>query len=94
MVAKVVPLEQLLEEALGMAARIAMVPPYAVELTKDSLRQTYEFMGFTNAMRYHFVNDVTIAAAAGIPEKDEFDELMNSGTLAAFLDRRDGPFRR
>lgn len=94
MVAKVVPHEQVLEEALRMASRIAMVAPYAVQVTKDSIRQTYEMMGFTNAMRYHFVNDLTVLGATGIPEKDEMVKLMTSGDMKGFLELRDGPFKK
>jgi enoyl-CoA hydratase/carnithine racemase len=93
LVAKVVPHEQVLEEALRMAHRIAKVAPYAVQVTKDSIRQTYEIMGFTNAMRYHFVNDLTVLGASGIPEKDELQGLMRSGDMKAFLTLRDGPFK-
>jgi enoyl-CoA hydratase len=93
MIAKVVPHDLLLDETLTMARRIAKVAPYAVQTMKDSVRQGYEIMGFTNAMRYHLLNDLSVMGAVGIAEKDELDELMASGDMKAFLDRRDGPLR-
>jgi enoyl-CoA hydratase len=93
MIAKVVAHDALLDEALAMARRIAKVAPYAVQAMKDSVRQGYEIMGFTSAMRYHLLNDLSVMSAVGIPEKDELDELMARGDMRAFLDRRDGPLR-
>jgi enoyl-CoA hydratase/carnithine racemase len=94
MVARVVPQEQLLDEAMRMARRIALVPPYAVRMTKDSLRQAYETMGFMNAQYLHKANDTLVLGAVGIPEKDRLFGLMESGDMKAFLEARDGPFKR
>jgi enoyl-CoA hydratase/carnithine racemase len=94
MVARVVPQEQLFEEAMRMARRIALVPPYAVQMTKDSLRRTYESMGFMNAQYLHKANDTLVLGSVGIPEKDRLFGLMESGDMKAFLEARDGPFKR
>jgi enoyl-CoA hydratase/carnithine racemase len=94
MVARVVPHEQLMDEALRMARRIAMVPPYAVRMTKESLRRTYESMGFMNAQYIHKANDTLVLGATGIPEKDRLFGLMEAGDMRAFLEARDGPFKR
>jgi enoyl-CoA hydratase/carnithine racemase len=94
MVARVVPPDQLFAEALRMAQRIALVPPYAVRMTKDSLRRTYESMGFMNAQYQHKANDTLVLGSVGIPEKDRLFGLMESGDMKAFLEARDGPFKR
>lgn len=94
MIAKVVPHEQLMAEAMRMAHRMAMVPAYTLQMTKDSLRRAYEIMGFMNALHYHRNNDTLVLGAVGIPEKDEYFELMARGDLKAFLEKRDGPFKR
>lgn len=94
MIAKVVPHAQLMDEALRMAHRIAMVPAYAVQMTKDSLRRSYEIMGFVNAQYQHKANDTLVLGAVGIPEKDQLFALMESGDMRAFLEARDGPFKR
>lgn len=93
LVARVVPHEQLLDEARRMARRIAMVPPYAVEMTKESLRRTYEIMGFRNALQAHRYIDTMVLGGGNIPEKDRFFALMESGDMRAFLAERDGPFK-
>jgi enoyl-CoA hydratase/carnithine racemase len=92
LVAKVVPNEDLLSEAMRMAHRIALVAPYAVEVTKDSVRRTYEIMGFSNALEYHRINDTTVITATGIPDKDKYREARQAGGLRKFLELRDGPF--
>jgi enoyl-CoA hydratase/carnithine racemase len=94
MVARVVPPEQLFDEAMRMARRIALVPPYAVQMTKDSLRRTYESMGFMTAQHMHKANDTLVLGSVGIPEKDRLFGLMEAGDMKAFLEARDGPFKR
>ena len=93
LIGSVVPAEDLRSEAMRIAQRIAQIAPYAVELMKDSLRNAYDAMGFTHAMRYHSLNDVALMSATGIPEKDELDRLMLAGDMKAFLARRDGPLQ-
>jgi enoyl-CoA hydratase len=94
MLAKVVPHDQLLSEAKRMAQRIALVPPYCVRMTKDSLRRTYETMGFVNAQWMHKANDTLVLDARGVPEKDRLFGLMEQGDMKKFLEERDGPFKR
>jgi enoyl-CoA hydratase/carnithine racemase len=93
LVAKVVPHEQLLDEARRMARRIALVPPYAVEMTKESLRRTYETMGFRNALHSHRYIDSMVLGGGNIPEKDRYFAMMEAGDMKAFLAERDGPFK-
>ena len=94
MLAKVVPHDQLRAEAMRMAQRIALVPAFCVRMTKDSLRRTYETMGFVNAQWMHKANDTLVLDAKGIPEKDRLFGLMASGDMKQFLEERDGPFKR
>ena len=77
-----------------MANRIAMVPGYCVRMTKDSLRRTYETMGFMNAQWMHKANDTLVLDAHGIAEKDRLFGLMEQGNMKQFLEERDGPFKR
>lgn len=94
MIAKVVPHDQLMDTALRMAQRIALVAPYAVQLTKDSIRRTYENMGFLSAMHAHRANDTLLIGASGIEDKQAYFDLMAAGDMKGFLERRDGPFKR
>jgi enoyl-CoA hydratase len=93
LVSEVVPDEQLADRAMAIARRIALVPPFAVEMTKESLRRSYEIMGFSSALQQHRLLDSLLLSAHGIPERDRFFELMASGDMRAFLAARDGKFR-
>jgi enoyl-CoA hydratase/carnithine racemase len=93
MVAKVVPADQLQREAEKMAERIAKAPPFAVQMTKDSIRRTYEMMGMSNALDYHRVIDTLVLSAHGIEEKDHLLRILDKEGPKAFFEARDGRFR-
>ena len=94
LVSKVVPHDQLLPEAYRIARRIAQVPPYAVQLTKRSIKAAYEMMGFKNAMEVHRANDALVIGASQIEEKRRLMKVLQEQGLKAFLELRDGPFRQ
>jgi enoyl-CoA hydratase len=54
MVSKVYPNDQLAEKTLAFARRIAFVPSMAALLIKESVNQTVDNMGFTNALQSCF----------------------------------------
>lgn len=93
LVNRVVPSDQLQAEAVHLAERIAKVPELAVELTKRTIKKTYEIMGFRNALDWHRMAD-TFVLAASTPEKDELRRRFEQGGMRAFLEARDGPFSR
>lgn len=93
LVTSVVEPDRLLDEAMRMAHRIALAPPFAVESVKESLRRTYEAQGFTAAQQQHRLLDTLLLGAHGIPDRDRFFALMAEGDMRAFLEARDGPFR-
>jgi enoyl-CoA hydratase len=94
LVSKVVPPDQLLPEAHRIARRIAQVPAYAVQLTKRSIKAAYEMMGFKNAMEVHRANDALVIDASQIEDKRKLMGILMEKGLRAFLQVRDGPFRR
>ncbi|MDX6484502.1 MAG: hypothetical protein QOE95_2273 [Gaiellaceae bacterium] len=93
LVSEVLPSAELRPRAQAIAARVAMVPPFAVEMTKESLRRTYEIMGFSSALQQHRLLDTLLLSSHGIPERDHFFDLMASGDMRAFLAARDGKFK-
>jgi enoyl-CoA hydratase len=93
LVSEVVPAAELAGRAMAIARRIALVPPFAVEMTKESLRRSHEIMGFSSALQQHRLLDTLLLSAHGIPERDRFFELMASGDMRAFLAARDGKFK-
>jgi len=93
LVSEVVEPAVLLSRAIAIAERVAMVPRFAVEMTKESLRRSYEIMGFTSALQQHRLLDTLLLSSHGIPERDHFFDLMASGDMRAFLAARDGKFK-
>lgn len=94
LVSKVVPLEQLLNEAQRIAQRIAQVPAYPVQVTKRSIKAAYEMMGFKNALELHRANDALVIDASQIEAKRKLMAVLMENGLRAFLELRDGPFRQ
>lgn len=93
LVTKVVPQAELMHEAEKMARRVANVPPFPVQLTKQSLRRTYEIMGMVNALDTHRMIDTVALTTWGLPEKDELINIMQTQGLKAFLHARDSRFK-
>jgi enoyl-CoA hydratase/carnithine racemase len=89
---RVVPGDTLEMESLKLAARIAKVPAYPLEMTKRSLRHIYDLMGFSGAMRQHALADALVLGA-DLPEQRRLMELLVQQGMRAFLEARDGPFR-
>ncbi|MBI3964290.1 MAG: enoyl-CoA hydratase/isomerase family protein [Chloroflexi bacterium] len=93
LVNKVVPLDKLQEEAEALAQRVAMVHSFPLQLTKRSIKKSYEIMGFKDAQDYHRSLD-TYLLSAQLPEKDAIMNVLYSQGLRAFLEVRDGPFAK
>ena len=94
LVTKVVSHDQLEAETWSAAQRIAMVPPFAAQIMKQSIRQTYDRMGFYDAFEHHLVIRMAEGLVPGVPEKEQLNKIRDEGGLRAFLEARDGPFSR
>lgn len=87
MVNRIVPREQLLGAAHELAAKIALVPPVTAERIKDSINQTFEFMGKRNAWNFHFMaHHFTHNSAAA---QDKLAERQQMGSMREVFDARD-----
>lgn len=89
---RVVPQGELQNAAQALAERIALVPPWAVQMKKRSLRAAYDAMGFSTAIRQHGLAD-TLVIAGDFPEQRELLNILAESGMRAFLDARDGPFK-
>lgn len=89
---EVVAPEDLDEAATRTAARLAMVPPWALQMKKRSLRAAYDAMGLTTAIRQHGLAD-TLVIGGDFPEQRALLEILETQGMRAFLDARDGPFK-
>ena len=89
---RVVAPGELQDAARAMAERIALVPPWAVQMKKRSLRAAYDAMGFTTVIRQHGLAD-TLVIGGDFPEQRELSTILAEKGMRAFLDARDGPFK-
>jgi len=55
LVNRVVPLNQMMEEAKALAERIALAPPVVTRMVKDSLNHAWDLMGKRDSWKYHFL---------------------------------------
>lgn len=84
----VVPPARLEEAAWNLGARIARVPPAAVQAAKRSLKYAYERMGFHDAQVHHRALDAALLRA-DVPAKRRLMDTLRSQGLRAFLRARD-----
>jgi enoyl-CoA hydratase len=97
MVSKVFPVDQLSDRTMDLARRIARLPTVTALLIKESVNQTVENMGFSNALQacfsLHQLNHSHWAevheggAAAGLPEDGIVDWHTAGPVLPARIDR-------
>jgi len=93
LVNRVLPLADLEEASWAYAERLAMVPPFALQMKKRSLRAAYEAMGFSATIRQHALAD-TLVIGSNIPEQRRLLDILATHGMRAFLDARDGPFKK
>ena len=92
LVNKVVPDAELARAARAYAERLAKVPSDFVQMTKRSLRASYDILGLSNAMRQHALTD-TLAIGSKAPDQQRLLDILAKQGMRAFLEARDGPFR-
>jgi enoyl-CoA hydratase len=87
MVNRVVPRDALLSETRAMADKVALVPPVTAERIKDSINQTFEFMGKRNSWNYHFMaHHFTHNTATALGKLSEREQM---GSMKEVFDARD-----
>jgi enoyl-CoA hydratase len=90
MVNKVVPREALLDTAREMADKIAKVPPVTAERIKDSINQTFEFMGKRHSWNFHFMaHHFTHNTATALGKLDEREQMESMKDVFEARDRGD-----
>ena len=90
MVNRVVPRDRLEAEVMEMARRIALMPPVALAITKESLNRTQDIQGFHLSTLAHFDAHML---AHGSNETAEFMGRSTGKGLKGFLETRDSAFR-
>lgn len=87
---KIVPADQLMDEANAFARRLAQVPPVSIEFNKRAINHAYEVMGLRSAIAYG-VEIFTMLLKT--PESAEFGALVAEKGLKEALAERDRPFK-
>jgi enoyl-CoA hydratase len=86
---KVVPAEDLMDEARAFARRLALVPPVSIEYNKRAINHAYEVMGLKNAVAYGVE---TFTLLLKTLESAEFGAKVAEKGLKAALAERDSAF--
>jgi enoyl-CoA hydratase/carnithine racemase len=92
LVNRVVPADRLMEEAEGMARKLAALPQSTVRLNKRLVNRAYELAGFSQALDYR--SDPRIAEISGqaATEPDPNLKLLREQGWEAFRTARDKQF--
>lgn len=94
LVNRVVPTEDLEEETLYLAERVALNPTLSLEITKKQLNFMLDQMGQKGGQDYHFAMHQIVHESKEAEEWSEVaDERQEEGGFGAWLEYRDGPFR-
>ena len=88
---KVVPDQTVLTEAIEAAHNIAKAGERAVRLTKQAINNSYEAMGFNQALKSSLNLDVLLNAAPD-PLKEKFSRIRSEKGLKAAIEWRDKRF--
>jgi len=92
MVNEVVPHDQLMEHAMKLARRIAMVPEPSVRFAKAVTFLGLEAAGLRGGMVMNAALS-SLVHSSWLPERGELDKALEEGGLRAFLKLRDDKFR-
>lgn len=93
LVNRVVPQDDLADETLYLARRVALMPSVSLQVTKEALNYALDRMGQYDAMKYHFALH-QLVHESGEAKKwyAEADRRQAEGGFGAWLEFRDGPF--
>lgn len=93
LVNRVVPADELAETAQRLGERLSLVPREAMDLKKRSLKAAYDEMGLRSATERHTLSD-TLMIGADLPWQRALQTKLEKEGMRAFLEARDGPFRK
>lgn len=91
LVNKVVPADQLMDEARRMAIKLAKIPPSAMQLNKQQLNRTYDVRGFASTMDIG-AEFFTMVAMSESDEGREFKRIAKEQGVRSAFKWRDARF--
>lgn len=92
MVNKVVPADQLMEQALTTARLIAQAAPLAIQVTKEAINRSYELMGLMESWDYNALL-MAVLDVSSTEEGDTFNAIRGQEGLKAAITWRDARYR-
>lgn len=91
LVNRVVPRQQLESETMRLADALAVVDPFAMQVTKRAINQSWEAAGFRKALLAAVELGATIETAR-VPEREEFERIAAEQGLGEAIRWRDERF--
>ncbi|MCI0678705.1 MAG: enoyl-CoA hydratase-related protein [Actinobacteria bacterium] len=88
LVNRVVPRDRLTTETMGLAARLALVDPRVMRLTKRAVNRSWEIAGFRQAIREGADLGSTVETDPA-PERSEFERIRREAGLGEAVKWRD-----
>lgn len=88
---RVVPDDVVFDTAMSIARSMSTAAERSITFTKRAINETYETMGFSQALRTSLDLDVLLNAASD-PVKEEFNRIRKEEGLAAAIAWRDARF--
>lgn len=93
-VSRIVPGEQLEEETMKLARRIASNMPVGVSLAKKSINQAWDLMGQRDAWQYHMlIHQLSHSSDEALRWGEERAKAIQKGGLKEMLQERDSKFK-
>jgi enoyl-CoA hydratase len=89
LVTEVVPIDELDDQTLALATRLALVPPEAMKLHKLAINRTYERQGMLAAIQDNYMMSTV---ANGTRAYLRLEEDRQHSDFKSFLRKRDRPF--
>lgn len=90
---KIVPHEDLLDEAFQLVERIALVSPETVKINLYVATMGLEMMGLANALKLNGELSALAHSSSRADYRKEMFDGLEQGGLRSFLTVRDGPFQ-
>nr|WP_181210398.1 enoyl-CoA hydratase/isomerase family protein [Psychrobacter sp. D2]MBA2057860.1 enoyl-CoA hydratase/isomerase family protein [Psychrobacter sp. D2] len=82
---KVVPQDQLMEEAIKMAEKMVQISPSALKITKMTINKTYEMMNLKQSLDYNIETAISMFFLSQEQEFAEAGRIIREEGLGAFL---------
>lgn len=93
LVNRAVPADDLKEETMTLARKVARMPPFALQLSKQSLNFAKDQMGQRDSFEYHLLaHQLSHASKEWAEWHKKGNEILKKEGLSSWIEYRDNPF--